>query len=1858
MNKKILRVAVPVVVVIAGLVFLIARAGDPLKLLKPDPAFRDYITGYTSGVIQSRSAIQVRLTHPYADSLLIGKKADPALFGFNPSVDGEVFWIDSRTVEFRPAEPMKQNTTYTCTFKLSMLKNVPEMFREFVFQFHTIRQGYEVKMGTPEIFNDDASLYSVSGSVLTADQADADKVREMLEARHNGNRVDIRWGEVKGMTDFSFRIDSLVRSSGETELVVAHRGQPIGVKRHGEEKMGIAGTGQFSLIDVHVVSNPDQYVVITFSDPLDQDQDLDGLVRLGSIRNLKFTIEQNQIKVYPNYTRNGELTLVVEPEVRSISGRALGKRWTRGIDFEAAKPAVRMVGEGSILPSTNGLLFPFEALHLKAVDVKVQKIYEKNVPQFLQVNELGGSNEMYRVATTVYSQRLDLTQTTGSIADFGQWHRYALDLSKLIAPERGAIYRVILSFRREYSTYPCGDAGVEPMPLTQVDDTGEVEGEDDDEDESWAYMGDYDYDWYDYDDYDWSERHNPCSKSYYYYKSVSRNILSSDIGLIAKAGSDGELICFATDIITAMPQEGMDIQVLDFQMQVMGSGKSDRDGRIAFRLKKTPFLVIAKRGDERGYLKLGEANALSMSLFDVDGQKVQHGVKGFLYAERGVWRPGDTMFIHFILEDKEKQFPADIPVLFELSDPQGNVVRRMVANHSVKGIYAFHTWTDESAVTGNYLGKVTLGNLAFSRYFKVETVKPNRLKIDLRFPDERIESDNEAPGTLEARWLHGALAPGLKADVSMTLEKGQTKFTGFDRFIFDDPAASFHSETTVVFDGNLDQAGKGVVKPGIELEESVPGVLKASFMTKVYEPGGDFSINTITVPYYPFQTYAGLMVPKGSGWWDMLESGKKHQFQVANVETSGKGVSSGRMMVEIYRIDWQWWWQNNERGLPYFLSNTEAVPVFTADVPVRNGRGQFTWGVDASSWGRYWIRVTDQKSGHTTGKVIYMDYPGWGRRSGQMREGASMLTISTDKSKYSVGEQVNVTIPSSPAGMALMSIESGTKVLQHEWIRTDSGTTRFTFTVTPEMSPNVYMHVMLLQPHRQTYNDMPVRMYGVVPVLVEDPATHLKPVIAMPGTWEAESEVSITVSESTGRPMAYTLAIVDEGLLDLTGFRTPDPWKHFYGKEALGVRTWDLFAEVIGAMVGGFERLLSIGGGDTRINYDKQKTRRFTPVVRSFGPVYLEAGKSQTHRFKMPQYVGSVRVMVVAAHEGAYGNAERTAEVKSPLMVLGTLPRIAGPGEIIDLPVNVFAMDQDIKSVQVQIAPGGLFEAVGETSKRIRFSSPGDQVVSFRVRVKEQVGEASVNILATSGSRRARHTISMEVRNANPPETRLVEKTLAPGETWSDDLLLNGMIGTNSGSIEFASIPPLNLGERLDYLIRYPHGCLEQTLAAAFPQLLLRNVIELDKRSMAESDVNIKAAIKKLSNHFMSDGAFSYWPNGSYYNAWTNSFAGHFMIEAEKNGFALPDGMKKRWISGQKRLASSWQASMVYRNDDLIQAYRLYTLALAGQPEMGAMNRLRSASRLSNQAKWRLAAAYALAGKTKTAQALISDAPREFPAYQEYGYTFGTPIRDKAMVVETLLLLNDGTGAATEVKSLVTALNSTGWMNTQTTAWSLISVGNYLRKVSSGTGINCTYSINGKTTEVNATKAIWTAAVPDIEKVAGKRMTIKNNSQAPLFVKVRLTGVPVAGKETAANRKITMSVEYLYMDGRKADPTRIQQGKDFMARVTVASSTADFIEEMALSQIFPSGWQIHNTRLTGVSDARTSNDSQINYQDIRDDRVLTYFNLGPFKSKTFTVMLNATYTGRFYMPGVHCEAMYVQDTYARTAGSWVEVVQQ
>src|SRR5690606_3363249 len=297
----------------------------------------------------------------------------------------------------------------------------------------------------------------------------------------------------------------------------------------------------------------------------------------------------------------------------------------------------------------------------------------------------------------------------------------------------------------------------------------------------------------------------------------------------------------------------------------------------------------------------------------------------------------------------------------------------------------------------------------------------------------------------------------------------------------------------------------------------------------------------------------------------MLLTDQDHEVDIVDVDANGKKVSgTRRVQVEFYKIRWQWWWNQEEEYLGNFTQDQYNQLLKKETITLNNGRGKWNIRVNYPDWGRYLVRVVDLESGHATGKTLYIDWPGWAQREQQSNPTeASMLSFTSDKETYQAGEEVTITIPSSEGGRGLISIENGSRVLQSWWIKTQQGQTVYKFKVTEEMAPNVFVNVTLLQPHEQTANDLPIRMYGVIPLLVENPKTVLTPQISMADVLRPETKSSITVSESNGKAMTYTIALVDEGLLDLTRFKTPDPHASFYAREALGVKSWDLFDQVL-----------------------------------------------------------------------------------------------------------------------------------------------------------------------------------------------------------------------------------------------------------------------------------------------------------------------------------------------------------------------------------------------------------------------------------------------------------------------------------------------------------------------------------------------------------------------------------------------------------------------------------------------------------------------------------------------------------------------
>jgi uncharacterized protein YfaS (alpha-2-macroglobulin family) len=700
----------------------------------------------------------------------------------------------------------------------------------------------------------------------------------------------------------------------------------------------------------------------------------------------------------------------------------------------------------------------------------------------------------------------------------------------------------------------------------------------------------------------------------------------------------------------------------------------------------------------------------------------------------------------------------------------------------------------------------------------------------------------------------------------------------------------------------------------------------------------------------------------------------------------------------------------------------------------------------------------------------------------------------------------------------------------------------------------------------------------------------------------------------------------------------------------------------MGAYGAELERVLGIGGDGEAGDKGAQKANRFKPMVRFIGPFVLGPNEKKTHNIDIPQYIGSVKVMVVAGQNGAYGNAEKVVPVRKPIMILGTLPRVVGPGETVDLPVNIFAMESKVKAVNVTLVVNDKFTIADGATRNVTFNGPGEQVVTYKLNVAKVSGLGKVQVIATGGGERSTYDIEIDVRNPNPRMTNAIEVVVDPGKTWTADYIPVGLPGTNSGVLELSSIPPLNLGSRLDYLMRYPHGCLEQTTSAAFPQLYLAEVVELTDQKKNQVNENIKVAINHLQDFQTASGAFGYWPGDQYPSEWGSNYAGHFLLEAEAKGFTLPAGMIDSWKKFQREQAANWTPRYdryYYRNDDLIQAYRLYTLALAKSPELGAMNRLKELKTLNIQAKWRLAAAYQLAGQTDIARQMVTGLSMTIAPYSEYSYSYGSSDRDEAMILETLCMLGNDWRAkgATLAKSLSQHLSSDYYyMNTQATAYSLLALCKFSGGDKTAKGVNADYIIDGKSGKVNITTAISQTDIIVKDNQKGS-VTVKNNGTNVVFVRVILSGVPDAGKETDNESNLLMSVKYRSLNGLDIDPRSITQGTDFYAEVTVSNpGMRGEYREMALTQIFPSGWEIRNQRMMAGPEDRDTRSDYYDYRDIRDDRCLTYFYIAPNQTRMYRVQLHATYTGHFYLPAVYCETMYDGAVNARKAGMWVDVL--
>ena len=819
------------------------------------------------------------------------------------------------------------------------------------------------------------------------------------------------------------------------------------------------------------------------------------------------------------------------------------------------------------------------------------------------------------------------------------------------------------------------------------------------------------------------------------------------------------------------------------------------------------------------------------------------------------------------------------------------------------------------------------------------------------------------------------------------------------------------------------------------------------------------------------------------------------------------------------------------------------------------------------------------------------------------------------------------------------------------------------------MTPNAYVYVTLIQNYLTKENDRPLRLYGVVPINVEDADTKIDLEIVAPEEVRPNEKFVVKVKNKSFKQVDFTIAVVDEGLLDITQFKTPNPFEYFFKKIAAKLKLYDNYSEIIDRPYGAINQILKVGGDESLLDEMARRRRlkelgleeadRFTPVSMFKGVLTTDVNGDASIDFDMPNYMGQVRIMVIAACGMSYGSAEKDMLVKAPIIVDPTLPRNMKIGDKMNIPITVFALEDGIGDINVYYTFKGKTQ-----NKNTTLEKGKKETVYFEEEIGNEVGSEKLTVGVKSRVYNYEETVGMAINSNNTPIETSENKEIKGRGTIEFTNDKEYVSGTVDSTLTISNTMMLGLDQRLKYLIRYPYGCVEQTTSSVFPQLFIDKLStsNFDKAKIVD---NINAGISRLKLFQLNDGSFSYWPGDNYTSEYGTNYVAHFLIMARKNGYYVPDSMYDNMISYLSKKVRTDNIGTDY--DVSTKCYALYLLALAGKQNVSEMNYMYEnyfTKNMDYTSKMYLAAAYKLVGEDNIAISISNDinvvgVKKMFDDLYArdrhyYTYSYGSKLREVAVYLNCYhTIFGKRDDAAFE--ELLGAMRTKSWYSTQTTSYSLLALSNVVTE-SVGDEVKGVVEIDGVKTEYSVSGRKKIAIGENV-----KSIKITSDTDKMTYVNYYVEGVPINEEVEDYSEGFSITRNYYDNDGKKIDVAKSKSGDVFWMEVVVSPTkrNMDSIENIALTQILPTGWEIENTRVNNTSlpsfvEEKTK-ETKVSYTDIRDDRIMWFFDYNEHTDYKFFVKINAVTKGEFDFPGTVLEAMYDYDYRAFKKGGKVVV---
>ena len=1839
------------------------------------------------------------------DKSRVGTEVPAEALRFTPAVQGSARWIARDRVGFFLDAPLAPSAQYTV--ELTPELNPSETFLltgQKEFKFAT--DPFAVQQTRMEFTSDDAREHATGfGTIafnypVTIVDLKAHLSIELDDETEIPYQIETNTATARTVT---FKTKRIKRGNADREIKIKIEkgfkctGGKIGLEKASVTPVILRGRGTLGVTYSDVwESDGTPYISVSFSAPVLSDA-IEPYIELAPAVAYQVTSDYRNVQIHGNFKRRTTYTLKIRRGLTARNDAVLKQDYMTRLKIPDIRPQLRFLGDGFFLARKGQLNLGLATINVKRVKLNIEKVFANNL---IYISKLERWSRWSRnLGKPIHTEELAIR------SQLNEEVTTPISLEEYLSDKHVGIFKVVArNAEREW------DSAHQWVLITDLGISAKRTGD----------------------------------RLYVWVKSLATGspVPTARVKLISD--NNQTLLEGTTNWAGYVEFTDVTEKTEDF----------------------TPFMITVAKRDDLAFIQLNR-HEIATADFNIAGSAyLQKGYEAFLYTSRGVYRPGETVQLAGIVRGPKQVTPQPLPTRIEVLSPNGRIMRELRLKTNKSGACDVKIPIPDYALTGNYIAKMRIADRVVGRVqFQVEEFMPDRIKVAVTADKSTYKLGEELDIEVSAINLFGPPAVGRKVEVSCELEavpfvKKDTVpsagATQWDSFVFGNTRSNFEKQRIGLGEAKTDTAGKADYQFTIPETLKAPSLLNGTLTATVSEAGGRSVTASHRVVIHPYSHYVGL---RRTATGD-VKINQPLRFDYIAVNDA-MAVASGRnLKLSLHKIHWNTILRQNSAGRYEYVSEPQTTEVKT--VALTSAETVQTVTLTPSDYGEYRVRLEDITSKATAELGFYVS--GWGNIPVSM-EHPTRLKLTLNKSAYRPGQTAKLYIKAPFPGTLLLTIERE-KVLSYRTIVMKNNTTTLSIPVRYAYRPNVYLSATLIRaiPMEGTVTDkkspLPARAFGVIPLKIDETRRRLsiemslnqtndtgdiqKIPFASPERNIESSEVSVgtgnviqgmdSVYPQTESPSPYDsevtvlpnsevtiafevdgrrswqkydvcIAAVDEGILALTDFKTPNPHDYFYRQRGLKTRSFDLYSGILPEIANVTDNS-STGGDATTARQAELRKRLSTGSIRRVKPVSLWSGFVKTDgngrgtvQFKIPQFNGTLRLMAVAFAGGDYGATEAYLTVREPIVLTPTFPRFLAGGDKIRVPVTLFNGTGEEAEFTVELQAAGdvqLLSAsdvnptetlpqgesglqtpptniIGKLSIDKRVDADGEAQVFFDILVQDAIGEANFNLSAHGNTQTTQLDLKIPLRSVAPPVTQTGQGVVRAGEPVDFIFPSNLIPDSSDFSLTLSPFPNIRFADSLRYLIRYPHGCLEQTTSKVFPLLYFSDLAQsVEPMLAAEDSVDyyITSGITKIESMLKSDDRFAYWPGGTYVNPWSSIYASHFLVEARKAGYEVADRVYDAMLNGLKAQAkfspntednfrSSLGEAQEIRKKISLATYAAYVLAAAGHPDRGTMHYLknRGLSGLSDYSHFQLAGAFALSGELETALSMlpVSVSPNfnKGNGQRETGGTLDSPIRAQAIMLDVLAEVNENHPSTPMLVQNLSEAASEGnrWATTQENAFAFLALGKILKK-QMDRNYTGTLTLNGEhfadfdATETRYTDKAW----------HGTRVQLTVEGEGSCYYYWSAFGIQRDSFIEEYERELQVRRRYFNKDGEERTGT-FGHGELIIAEINVKALTAN-LENVVVVDMLPTGFEIENPRLesrAGIPWLK-SQDFKPDYIDIRDDRLIFFGTFPRQRERKFYYALRAVTQGEFTLPPIVAEAMYDTTKSAVTGSMRIAVV--